>query len=110
MTSCANSRQLTLEILTDGHVGFWAVQRADDDETEALILLAVDHHIAGLCALGRRGFRSGATACGRHRGDGPVKVAGHGAGGKVAPGGAVLCGYRARAPAILRTGFTGRCH
>lgn len=34
--------------LTDDGGVLWSVQRADDDEAEALVLLAVNEHVAGL--------------------------------------------------------------
>lgn len=74
-----------------GHLG--PVERADDDESEAFALLAVDDDVTGL-GVGQRSVRSGAgggvwgavAGVGRLRGDGAVGIR------EVAAGGAVLRG------------------
>lgn len=88
-----------------GHLG--PVERADDDESEAFALLAVDDDVTGL-GVGQRSVRSGGgvwgavAGVGRLRGDGAVGVC------EVAAGGAVLRGDRAGATTVLRTGLTCR--
>lgn len=73
---------------TVGGSGLGAVERADDDESEAFALLAVDDDVARLRV-------SGGGAVGRLAVGGAVGV------GEVASGGAVLRGHRARAAAVL---------
>lgn len=92
-------------VLTDDGWVLRPVQRADDDEAEAFILLAVDDHIAGLESGSFRG-RGGDRDSG-----------GGGAGGRgcVAPRRAVLRRHGAGAAAIHRAGLPyrkqqRRCH
>lgn len=75
---------------TVGGSGLGPVERADDDESEAFALLAVDDDVARLRVRGGGGGAVGRLAVG-----GAVGV------GEVASGGAVLRGHRARAAAIL---------
>lgn len=66
--------------LTDDGWVLRPVQRADDDEAKAFILLAVDNHIAGLQSGPFRG----------HGGDRDRGCGGSGGRGRIAPGRAVL--------------------
>lgn len=74
---------------TVGGSGLGPVERADDDESEAFALLAVDDDVARLRVSG------GGGAVGRLAVGAAVGV------GEVASGGAVLRGHRARAAAVL---------
>ena len=95
----------TITGLTVGGGRLGPVQRADDDEAEALALLPVDDDVTGLSAGSGRPVRRGRGAhagVGRRVGAGAVAVR------EVAARGAVLRGHRAGAAAVLRTRLTWR--